>query len=117
MAQFRDRKLATELSREINDILTRRVRDPRVNGVTVTDIRVTGDLSQATVYYSILSDLASDAKKAQEGLKKATGLIKRELGARLVLYKIPDIHFERDTSVQYGSKIDEMIKKLHQEKH
>lgn len=115
MAQFRDRKLATELMREINDILNKRVRDPRTSGVTVTDVRVTGDLSQATIYYSILSDLASDAEKTQAGLEKATGLIKRELGTRLKVYKIPDIHFERDESVQYGSKIDEMLKKLNQQ--
>lgn len=114
MAQFRDRKLATELAREINDILAKRVRDPRVSGVTVTDVKVTGDLSQATIYYSILSDLASDAKKTQDGLVKATGLIKRELGGRLKLYKIPDIHFERDESVQYGNKIDQLLNELHQ---
>ena len=50
-----------------------------------------GDLSMAKVYYSIMSDLASDNQKAQTGLEKATGTIKRELGRNLKLYKIPDL--------------------------
>ena len=48
--------------REVNDILNKRIRDPRVQGITITDVRVTGDLQQATIYYSLLSDLASNNK-------------------------------------------------------
>jgi len=112
MAKFRDRRVGQEIQREVNDILLKKIRDPRVKDVTVTDIHVTGDLSQATIYYSILSDLASEAKAAQTGLEKATGLIKRELGARLSLYKIPELFFERDESVQEGNKIDDLLRQL-----
>ena len=58
-----------------------------------------GDLSMAKVYYSIMSDLASDNQKAQTGLEKATGTIKRELGRNLKLYKIPDLTFVKDESL------------------
>ncbi|MDR0921102.1 MAG: 30S ribosome-binding factor RbfA [Lactobacillales bacterium] len=112
MAQYRDRRVGQELKKEVNDILRRRVRDPRVQEVNITDVHVTGDLSQATIYYSLLSDRASDAQAAQRGLEKATGTIKRELGSRLTLYKIPELIFERDESVQYGNHIDELIRKL-----
>lgn len=115
MANYRDRRVAHEILREVNDILRKRVRDPRVQDVTITDVRVTGDLQQATIYYSILSDLASDKEKAQRGLEKASGLIRRELGQALTLYKTPEIIFELDQSVQYGNKIDEMIRNLHQD--
>ncbi|MDO4456449.1 MAG: ribosome-binding factor A, partial [Ligilactobacillus agilis] len=58
MAQnFRVGRLAQEIQREVNDILKKRVRDPRVSGVTITGVDVTGDLQHATIYYSILSDL------------------------------------------------------------
>jgi len=112
MAQYRDQRVGQEIQREVNDILLKKVRDPRVADVTITDIHVTGDLSQATIYYSILSDLASEAKAAQTGLEKAKGLIKRELGARLSLYKIPELFFERDESVQEGNKIDALLRGL-----
>ena len=56
------------------------------NDVTITDVRVTGDLQQATIFYSTLSDLASEKQKAQAGLEKATGLVRRiELGQALSL--------------------------------
>lgn len=108
-------RVATEVKREVNDILQKRVRDPRVQGVTITDVQMVGDLSSAKVYYTILSDLASDNQKAQRGLEKAKGTIKRELGQRLKLYKIPDLVFIKDESIAYGNKIDEMLKQLHQD--
>ena len=115
MANYRDRRVAHEILREVNDILRKTVREPRVQDVTITDVRVTGDLQQATIFYSILSDLASDKEKAQAGLEKASGLVRRELGQRLTLYKTPEISFELDSSVQYGNKIDEMIRNLHKD--
>ena len=65
MAQhYRVGRLSQEIQREVNDILTKRVRDPRVQGVTITGVEVTGDLQHATIYYSTLSNLASDADSA-----------------------------------------------------
>ncbi|HPJ00248.1 MAG TPA: 30S ribosome-binding factor RbfA [Enterococcus sp.] len=115
MANYRDRRVAQEILKEVNQILRRKVRDPRVQDVTITDVHVTGDLQQATIYYSILSDLASDKQKAQSGLEKATGLIRRELGHELSLYKTPELIFELDESVIYGNKIDEMIRNLNKD--
>ena len=113
--RYRPERLAQEIQREVDDILLKRVRDPRVQNITVTDVDVTGDLQQATIYYSLLSDKASDGEKAQAGLDKATGLIRKELGARLNIFKTPAIKFERDPSIAYGNRIDELIKKRHQD--
>ena len=113
--QFRVDRLAGEIQREVDDILLKRVRDPRVQGITITGVDVTGDLQQATIYDSLLSDLASDGEKAQAGLDKATGLIRSELGSRLNIFKTPAIKFERDKSIAYGSRIDQLINKLHQQ--
>ncbi|KRL04280.1 30S ribosome-binding factor RbfA [Liquorilactobacillus oeni] len=113
MAQnYRVGRLSQEIQREVTDILMKRVRDPRVDGVTITGVDVTGDLQQATIYYSILSDLASTGEKTQIGLDKATGLIRRELGARLSIYVTPEIKFVRDNSVQYGDRIDQLLNEL-----
>ena len=110
--QYRVDRLAQEIQKDVDEILLKRVRDPRVQNVTITGVDVTGDLQQATIYYSILSDLASDAEKAQAGLDKATGLIRSELGARLNIFKTPEIKFVRDPSVAYGSRIDQLINDL-----
>lgn len=109
---FRIDRVGMELKREVNEILQKKVRDPRVQGVTITDVQMVGDLSSAKVFYTILSDLASDNKKAQEGLEKAKGTIKRELGKQLTLYKIPDLTFVKDQSIAYGNKIDQMLRDL-----
>ena len=111
---FRTDRVGMEIKREINEILQKKVRDPRVQGVTITDVQMVGDLSMAKVYYTIMSDLASANQKAQIGLEKATGTIKRELGRKWTLYKIPDLVFEKDQSIEYGNKIDQMLRALEQ---
>ena len=113
---FRTDRVGMEIKREVNEILQKKVRDPRVQGVTITDVQMLGDLSVAKVYYTILSNLASDNQKAQIGLEKATGTIKRELGRNLKLYKIPDLTFVKDESIEYGNKIDEMLRNLDKNK-
>ncbi|WP_404974980.1 30S ribosome-binding factor RbfA [Weissella paramesenteroides] len=117
MAQqnFRVGRLEQEIQREINDLLLKRIRDPRIEGVTVTGVEVTGDLQQAKIFYSVLSELASVNKKAAEGLDAATGLIRKEVGSRLRIYKTPELKFVKDESVQYGNKIDDLIRQLHQD--
>ncbi|WP_281165029.1 30S ribosome-binding factor RbfA [Liquorilactobacillus sicerae] len=109
---YRIGRLEQEIQREVDDILMKRVRDPRVQGVTITGVEVTGDLQHATIYYSILSDQASAAEKTQAGLDKATGLIRRELGSRLSIYVTPEIKFEQDRSVQYGNRIDQLLNQV-----
>ena len=109
---FRTDRVGMEIKREVNEVLQKKVRDPRVQGVTITDVQMLGDLSVAKVYYTILSNLASANQKAQIGLEKARGTIKRELGRNLKLYKIPDLTFVKDESIEYGNKIDEMLRNL-----
>lgn len=112
MAKFRAGRIRQEILREVSDILTRGVKDPRVDGVTITDVEVTGDLQQATIYYSTLSDLAGERQKTEAGLNAAKGKVRSELGKRLTVYKTPEITFERDHSVDYGSRIDALLNQI-----
>ncbi len=73
MAHYRVGRLEQEIQKEVNDILLKRVRDPRVEGVTLTGVEVTGDLQQATIYYSILSDKKRMKIARQPGLKRPLG--------------------------------------------
>lgn len=113
---FRADRVGMEIKREVNEIIQKRVNDPRLAAVTITDVQMLGDLSLAKVYYSILSELASDNQKVQQGLEKAKGLIKRELGKNLKMYKIPDLTFIKDESIEYGNKIDQMLRDLENKK-
>ncbi|AXY25476.1 ribosome-binding factor A [Suicoccus acidiformans] len=115
MAKYRVGRVRQEILREVNDILMKEVKDPRVDGVTITDVDLTGDLSQATIYYSTLSDLAGQRQKTEDGLQAATGIVRRELSKRLSLYKVPEIAFERDPSIDYGSRIDDLLKQIQED--
>ena len=115
MAKYRVGRLAQEILREVNDILMKKVRDPRVQNVTLTDVDVTGDLQQATIYYSTLDKDTEAQEETQLGLDKATGLIRKELGGRLTLYKTPELSFSRDRSIEYGNHIDTLLQKIQNE--
>lgn len=112
MANYRVDRVAQEILKEVNDIIRNTVRDPRVDGVTITDIELTGDLQQATIFYSTLDTDDQTKKETQEGFEKATGLIRKELGGRLTTYHTPELIFKRDESVEYGNRIDQLLNEL-----
>ena len=115
MANYRVGRVRQEIMREVNCILLREAKDPRIEGVTITDVDLTGDLQQATIFYSTLSDKAGQRQKTEAGLKAVTGLVRSELGKVLKLYKTPEIRFERDRSVDYGNRIDQLLNQIHQQ--
>ncbi|HDM76373.1 MAG TPA: 30S ribosome-binding factor RbfA [Deltaproteobacteria bacterium] len=99
------------LQREIAELLIRRVKDPRLHSVTITQVKVSRDLRHAWVYYNILS--GGPTKDSVEiGLARAHGFIKRELGRRLRLRYLPNIEFLWDDSLDYAAHIEELLKKI-----
>lgn len=114
MANFRHGRVKQEILREVNRILMRDIKDPRIEGVTITDVDLTGDLQQATIYYSTLSDKAGARQKTQAGLEAVTGKVRSQLGKAIQLYKVPELHFERDQSVDYGNRIDQLLDQINQ---
>ncbi|SYW03331.1 Ribosome-binding factor A [Oenococcus oeni] len=103
------------IQREISEILVKEVSDPRLKDVTITGIDMTPDFSIAYVYWTIYSDLASSGEKADAGLQAAKGLIKRQLARKMTTFKIPDLIFKRDTTIEYGDHIEQLIAKLNHE--
>ena len=99
------------LQREIAELLIRRVKDPRLHSVTITQVKVSRDLRHAWVYYNILS--GGPTKDSVEiGLARAHGFIKRELGRRLRLRYLPNIEFLWDDSLDYAAHIEELLEKI-----
>jgi len=108
---LRSNRIAEQMKKELGDIITRKIKDPRVGFVTVTDVDVTGDLQQATVYISALGD-DKDREETLKALLKASGFIRSEIGHRIRLRRTPEITFEFDSSVEYGNKIDALLRSL-----
>ncbi|WP_203332661.1 30S ribosome-binding factor RbfA [Planococcus beigongshangi] len=108
---MRSNRVGEQMKKELSDIISRKLKDPRIGFVTVTDVEVTGDLQQATVYISVLGD---DAAKEQTllGLSKSKGFIRSEIGQRIRLRKTPELSFEFDTSVAYGTRIDNLLREI-----
>ncbi len=103
-------KLDSLLLREISSILQTEISDPKLGFATVSEVRVSPDLSMAKVYVSFLG---KNYKKRDgiEVLQRSKGYIKSLLAKRLSMRKIPDLHFLVDDSLDKAMKIDEIISK------
>lgn len=112
MSNIRANRVAEEIKKEMGEIITRKLKDPRIGFVTVTDVEVTGDLQQATIYISVLDEDKKDSTLV--GLAKANGFIRSEIGKRIQLRKIPEITFEFDDTLERGSRIEQILRDLNQ---
>ena len=111
MATRRQRQVANLIQEEVSDVITRKVRDPRVAGVTITDVDVTPDLRYADIYFSKLGD-DEERKSALTGLNAASGFLRRELAPRLELRYMPELRFHEDRSWEEGSRIDALLDQI-----
>jgi ribosome-binding factor A len=104
-------RLGGLIQKEISDIVFRRIRDPRLGFVSVTAVRVTPDLSYASVYVSFIGN-DEDSQKSMDCLLRAASFIRSELGKRLEIKRIPELRFFRDDSSERGARIDSILKHL-----
>lgn len=109
----KNQRVNGEVQRELSRIISMEIKDPRINPMTsVTDVIVTPDLKYCKAFISVLGDEES-AKDTIEGLKSATGYIRRELARSINLRNTPEITFVLDNSIEYGiamsKKIDEVM--------
>lgn len=104
-------RVADQIRIEVAEILSRKIKDPRVHFVTVTDVKMTADLKIARIYVTTLDQENFD-KQTAPGLKSAVGFIRKEVGRRLNLRYTPEIVFYRDTSAEYGHRIEKILDSL-----
>ena len=104
-------RIDEEFKKEISQIINYELKNPNVTGmISVTKVKVTTDLSYARVYVSVLN--SKDLKETLAGLKKSSGYIRSELAKRINLRNTPEIIFELDDSIEYGAKIDGILKDI-----
>lgn len=111
MASRRQRKVANLIQQELSDLVARKLRDPRVEGVTITEVNVTPDLRTADVFVSKLGE-DEDMREALAGLNAAAGYLKRELAPRLDLRFMPDLRFHVDRSWQQSARIEALLEQI-----
>ena len=99
------------LQKEISELLLRKIKDPRLEMITITGVEVSPDLKLARVYFTRFG-APSGIQQGLEGLQSASGFIKRELGMRMKLRYVPELEFVHDTSFEYGDRIESLLKEL-----
>jgi ribosome-binding factor A len=106
----RSQRVGDLLRKEIADIIIYRLKDPRIGFITVTGVDVTDDIKLARVYVSIFQE--GERKTTLEVLNSAKSFVRSELSKRLRMKFIPSIEFRLDTSIEYGNKIEELLKEI-----
>jgi len=101
-------RLADRIAQIVAEMLERRVKDPRLGFVTVTDAKVTGDLREATVYYTVYGSADEQAGTAA-ALESATGLIRSEVGRQTGLRHTPSLSFVLDTLPEGARHMEELV--------
>lgn len=107
-------RVADQIRMEVAEIIMHKTKDPRVSDVTVTDVELTNDLRLARVYATTLQDGQAEAD-AFEGLAKASGFIRAELGRRLHLRYTPELIFQKDVSGPQGDRIRSLLEQVQAE--
>jgi ribosome-binding factor A len=105
------RRVSDLIRTQLTNLLGRKVNDPRLEMITITDVVVTPDITRATVHFSVLGG-AEERAEAQAGLDSAAGWLRRELGQRLRLRNTPVLVFQYDPSLEHGEHIDSLLKEL-----
>jgi ribosome-binding factor A len=104
----RANRLADRIAQIVAEMLERRVKDPRLGFVTVTDAKITGDLREATVYYTVYGS-ADELAGTAAALKSATGLIRSEVGRQTGLRHTPSLSFVQDTLPEGARHMEELV--------
>lgn len=114
MTSIRAARVAEQIQRLMGELFERRIKDPRLARVSVTDVKISSSLREATIYVSALD--GSNAKKdVLEGLKHAKGYLRREIGQHLKLRVVPEVFFEWDESLEKGDRILRLLDEFSEE--
>jgi ribosome-binding factor A len=110
MSSPRVRKVADRIQVIVAEMLERRIKDPRLGFVTVTDVRVTGDTQNASVFYTVLGEV-DDLASTAAALDSAKGLIRSEVGKQLGMRHVPTLEFIHDALPDTARHLDELLAK------
>jgi ribosome-binding factor A len=113
MSNLRTEKLASEFKRQIYDILTTKVKDPRITEMfSITKVNVDKELTYARVFVSIFSTDAQRSKDTFEAIKASSGFVRRTLYKTMRIRAVPEIDFALDNTMQEGERIEKLLAEI-----
>lgn len=108
--EARARKLADRIQVIVAETIERRVKDPRMGFVTITDVRVTGDLRDATVFYTVLGD-PTELEETAAALESAKGMLRTEVGRQTGVRHTPSLAFIADAVPENARLVDDLLRR------
>lgn len=102
-------RVADQIQRDLAEIVTFELKDPRIGMITFTEVQVTPDYAHAKVFFTSLNDSEEAIKNTLQGLNNAAGFIRHQLGRRLTIHTLPQLHFVHDNSIARGMQLSDLI--------
>ena len=96
----------------LGELFARGMSDPRLGLVTITGVKMSPDLREARIYWTVHGD-AEQRKHTEKGLQTARGFLRREIGAQLKLRLVPNLHFQYDEAIDRGERIEQLVRQIH----
>jgi ribosome-binding factor A len=110
----RAQRVGEQMRRELAELLRLEVKDPRVGFITLTDVEVSADFSHAKVFFTSMQG-EEGLDEILVGLRRASGFLRRELGRRIRIHTLPELHWHYDPSVERGASLSALIDRTIQE--
>jgi ribosome-binding factor A len=111
----RPARIGDQLRVELSELLSRSVQDPGIGFLTITHVKVTPDLQIARVYYTTLGDDRA-RRESRRALERAAPFLRRQIGSRLRLRRVPQLEFFFDESIERGDRIERILQDLSSER-
>jgi len=108
----RNQRLEGEIRAVLSETLLRGVKDPRLDGVIISLVRLNRDRTHASIYFSVVGDSERE-RRAADGFNAAGAYLRGELGRRMKLRVLPTLDFFRDESYEYGDRLERLFERLH----
>nr|MBL8412595.1 30S ribosome-binding factor RbfA [Dechloromonas sp.] len=105
----RSDRVAEQVRRDLADLIRSELKDPRVGMVSLTAVELTPDYAHAKVFFATLND--EHLEEVEQGLKRAAGFLRRELGRRIHIHTLPELHFVYDNSIERGASMSALIER------
>lgn len=103
----RSDRVAEQVRRDLADLIRSELKDPRVGMISLTAVELTPDYAHAKVFYATLN--SDHREEIEQGLKRAAGFLRRELGRRTHIHTLPELHFVYDSSIENGANLSLLI--------
>jgi ribosome-binding factor A len=111
VSKIRQKRTADHIQTILSELLLRDMRDPRLHGLTITEVRIDRELQYADIYINALGD-DSREDEIMAALQKATGFMRRELAQQMSLRTVPHLHFHWDPTLAHAERISEILDSL-----